>query len=299
MKGTISVFLKGEGEMSLVTTKELLEDAYRNNYAIGAFAVHNLEILKAVVTGAESLDAPVIFQTTPGTIKYLGIEYVVEMTKIAAEKAKIPIALHLDHGDCFETVMKCLRAGYTSIMIDGSLLPFEENIHLVKKVVEVAHFVNVPVEAELGTIGGVEDDLFIEDADANLTNPDLAEEFVIRTNIDSFAPAFGTAHGMYKSEPNLNFELLNEINNRVSCPIVMHGASGVAEESVRHSLQFGVAKVNFSTELKIAFADKLRTYMNENPKQEDPRKYFIPAREEVVKIVKQKIGMLQKTTRLV
>ncbi|WML49084.1 class II fructose-1,6-bisphosphate aldolase [Neobacillus sp. PS3-34] len=285
--------------MSFVTTKELLDDAYWNNYAVGAFAVHNLEILKAVVVGAESLGAPVIFQTTPGTIKYLGIEYIVEMTKIAAEKAKIPIALHLDHGDSFKTVMQCIRAGYTSIMIDGSHLPFEENIHLVKKVVEAAHFVNVPVEAELGTIGGVEDDLSVEDANAQLTNPDLAEEFVLRTNIDSFAPAFGTAHGLYKSEPKLNFELLDEINKRVKCPIVMHGASGVPEESVRHSLNYGVAKVNFSTELKIAFAEKLRTFMMDNPTQEDPRKYFVPAREAVEKIVKQKIEMLQKTPRFV
>ncbi|WP_257348989.1 class II fructose-bisphosphate aldolase [Pseudalkalibacillus decolorationis] len=279
--------------MALVSTKVILEDAYKNHYAIGAFGVHNLEVMKAVAAGAESLDAPVIFQTTPGTIRYTGIDYIQALATMVAEKSKVPIALHLDHGDSYETVMQCLRAGYTSVMIDGSRLPFNENIVLVKRVVEAAHAVNVPVEAELGTIGGVEDDLSVEDKDTQLTDPDLAEEFVRETNIDSFAPAFGTAHGLYKSEPKLNFRLIETISKRIGCPIVMHGASGVPEESVQKSLQFGVSKVNFSTELKVEFVSRLRDYLVNNPNTDDPRKYFVPAREAVTEIVKEKISMLQ------
>ncbi|MBF0708783.1 class II fructose-1,6-bisphosphate aldolase [Alkalihalobacillus hwajinpoensis] len=279
--------------MPLVSSKPLLDDAYKNHYAIGAFAVHNLEIMKAVISGAEKIDTPVIFQTTPGTIKYVGIENIKNMVNSVAEKTSIPIALHLDHGDSFKTVLQCLRAGYTSVMIDGSKLQYEENVALVQKVVEAAHYVNVPVEAELGTIGGVEDDLSVDEQDAQLTDPDLAKDFVARTDIDSFAPAFGTAHGLYKKEPRLNFELVQKISESTGRPIVMHGASGVPEEKVRESLQYGVSKVNFSTELKVEFVARLRDYLNDHPHTDDPRKYFVPAREAVEEIVKKKILMLQ------
>lgn len=277
--------------MPLVTSKEMLNDAYRNGYAVGAFATHNMEIMKAVVEAAEELDAPIMFQTTPGTIRYVGIEYMVAMARVAAEKAKVPIALHLDHGDSFDIVAQCLRAGYTSVMIDGSHLPFEENVALVQKVVETAHAVDVPVEAELGTIGGVEDDLSVDEAEATYTDPALAEEFVSRTGIDSFAPAFGTAHGLYKGEPKLDFERLHEISQRVKIPIVMHGASGVPEQSVRESLKYGVSKINISTELKIPFAEQLRQYLIDHPNESDPRKYFVTAREAVKEVAKQKIRM--------
>ncbi|PLS18746.1 fructose-1,6-bisphosphate aldolase, class II [Bacillus sp. M6-12] len=284
--------------MAFVSSKEILNDAYKNNYAVGAFAAHNLEILKAVVSSAEKLQAPILIQTTPGTVKYLGLERTVSLVKATAEKASIPIALHLDHGDSFETAMKCLHAGYTSIMIDGSHLPFEENIKLVRRVVDAAKPMGVPVEAELGTIGGVEDDLEIDEANALLTDPTVAKEFVEQTGIDFFAPAFGTAHGLYKEEPKLRFDLLEEIRERVDIPIVMHGASGVPDESLKRALQYGVAKVNFSTELKVAFVEELRRYLIENPKAEDPRKYFVPAMEAVSKIVESKIELLGSPSRV-
>lgn len=279
--------------MALCTTEEMLKDAYDNHYAIGAFGAHNLEIMKAVITGAEKVGAPVILQTTSSTYKYVEMPYMIAMAKAAAEKAKVPVALHLDHGESFEVVMECLRAGYTSVMIDGSKLPFEENIALVRKVTEAANSIGVPVEAELGTIGGVEDDLVVEDQQT-FTDPMLAGRFVKETGIQSFAPAFGTAHGAYKKEPQLQFELLRDIQSETNIPLVMHGASGVPKESVRKSLQYGIAKVNFSTELKDLFAEQLRAFFKENPNENDPRKYFLPAREALIELVQKKIGMLQK-----
>lgn len=280
--------------MPLVTTNDMLQDAYKNNYAIGAFGAHNLEIIKSVIAGAEKVGAPVILQTTASTYKYVEMPYMIAMAKAAAEQAKVSVALHLDHGESFQVVMECLRAGYTSVMIDGSHLPFEHNIALVKKVVEAAGAVGVPVEAELGTIGGVEDDLVVEEQNAFFTDPKLAERFVKETGIQSFAPAFGTAHGKYKQEPKLQFELLEEIQRLTNIPLVMHGASGVSEASVRKALNYGVAKVNFSTELKDLFAEQLRAFFIANPNENDPRKYFLPAREAVTHLVQQKIEMLQK-----
>lgn len=278
--------------MALVSSKEILNDAFQNHYAVGAFAAHNLEILKAVCDRAERLGAPIIIQTTPGTIKYLGVERIVSMVRATAEKAKIPIALHLDHGDSFDTAMNCLRAGYTSIMIDGSHLPFEENINLVRSVVRAAHPMGVPVEAELGRIGGVEDDFDVDLANALLTDPSTAKIFVEDTGIDFFAPAFGTAHGLYKKNPELHFDLLEEIRNEVNIPIVMHGASGVPDEDLIKALRYGVAKVNFSTELKIAFVQCLREYLLMHTGEIDPRKYFVPAMEAVGDIVEKKIELL-------
>ena len=278
--------------MPLVTTKAILEDAYRNHYAIGAFAAHNLEILKAVIDAAESMQTPVIIQTTPGTIRYVGVEYMSAMVKTAAERSAIPVALHLDHGDSLDTVVKCLRAGYSSIMIDGSSLPFDENISLVKQVTNISHSAAVPVEAELGTIGGVEDDLEVEESKAGLTDPVAAEQFVNQTGIDTFAPAFGTAHGIYKKKPNLRFDLLKEISERVQIPLVMHGASGVSDESVKTAIEIGASKVNFSTELKELFVIELRKFLNENPEESDPRKYFVSARQAVKKLVENKIKIL-------
>ncbi|QTD40970.1 class II fructose-bisphosphate aldolase [Sporosarcina sp. Te-1] len=279
--------------MPLVTTKEIMQDAYENHYAIGAFGAHNLEIIKSVIAGAEAEGTPVILQTTSSTYKYVGMPYMIAMVKAAAEQAKVPVALHLDHGESFHAVMECLRAGYTSVMIDGSKLPFEDNVALVQRVVAAALPIGVPVEAELGTIGGVEDDLVVDDSMAMFTDPLMARDFVQQTGIDSLAPAFGTAHGAYKKEPELQFGLLEEINREVSVPLVMHGASGVPEESVRKALQYGIAKVNFSTELKDLFAEELRAFFKLHPEENDPRKYFLPAREAVTELVKTKIRMLQ------
>ncbi len=285
--------------MPLVSSKEILQDAYDHHYAIGAFAGHNLEMIKAIVSAAEELDSPVIIQTTPGTINYLGIGFAVNMVKEAAEQVRIPVSLHLDHGDSFRCVNQCLRNGYTSIMVDGSSLGYEENITLTKKVVEVCHDVGVPVEAELGTIGGVEDGLDVDRADVQFTDPDIAEEFVIRTGIDFLAPAFGTAHGIYKLEPKLDFSRLKAISDLVRLPLVMHGASGLSKEHLQKAVQLGVSKVNFSTELKKSFVQELRNYLSYHSGEEDPRKYFVSARESVKRIVKNKISTLQSSPQSV
>lgn len=279
--------------MALVTTNELLKDAYANHYAIGAFGVHNLEIMKAIIAGAEAVGVPVILQTTSSTYNYFGLPYLIAMAEAAAKQATVPVALHLDHGETLNHVMECLRAGYTSVMIDGSTLPFEENIALVKRVVEVAKPIGVPVEAELGTIGGVEDDLVVDEQFALFTDPEMAGRFVRETGIDSFAPAFGTAHGAYRQTPKLQFELLDKIRQATDIPLVMHGASGVPEESVKRAIRLGVSKVNFSTELKDLFAEQLRSYFIENPTENDPRKYFLPAREALTKLVEKKLRVLQ------
>lgn len=279
--------------MALVTTNELLKDAYANHYAIGAFGVHNLEIMKAIIAGAEAVGVPVILQTTSSTYNYFGLPYLMAMAEAAAKQATVPVALHLDHGESLNHVMECLRAGYTSVMIDGSTLPFEENIALVKRVVEVAKPIGVPVEAELGTIGGVEDDLVVDEQLALFTDPEMAGRFVRETGIDSFAPAFGTAHGAYRQTPKLQFELLDKIRQATDIPLVMHGASGVPEESVKRAIRLGVSKVNFSTELKDLFAEQLRSYFIENPTENDPRKYFLPAREALTKLVEKKLRVLQ------
>ena len=275
--------------MALITTKHLLADAYRNRYAVAAFAAHNLEMMKAVVEAAEESGAPVILQTTPATIRYAGLGTIVAMVRAAAEGAKVPVALHLDHGDTFETVVRCLRAGYTSVMVDGSRLPFAENAAFAAKVTEAAHAVGVPVEAELGTIGGAEEDVSGEEG---LTDPGAAEEFVRRTGIDFLAPAFGTAHGVYKGEIRLDLSRLESISRRVGIPLVMHGASGVPEELLRRAIARGVSKVNFSTELKQAFAKHLRTYLADHPGEIDPRRMLLPAREAVKQVAKRKIEMV-------
>jgi tagatose 1,6-diphosphate aldolase GatY/KbaY len=280
--------------MTLVTTKEMLKDAHQNHYAIGAFGAHNLEIIKAIIAGAEAIGSPVILQTTSSTYRYVEMPYMIALAKAAAEQAKVPVALHLDHGESFQVVTECLSAGYTSVMIDGSKLSLEDNIALVRKVTYAASSLGVPVEAELGTIGSVEDDFVSMEDQALFTDPLMAERFIRETGIDSFAPAFGTAHGNYKKEPKLQFDLLEKIQAVSNLPLVMHGASGVPKESVRKSLDYGVAKVNFSTELKDLFAEELRAYLIANPKESDPRKYFIPAREALIELVKTKIAMLQK-----
>ncbi|MDW0115178.1 class II fructose-bisphosphate aldolase [Sporosarcina saromensis] len=279
--------------MALVTTKELLKDAYTNHYAIGAFGVHNLEIMKSIIAGAEAVGVPVILQTTSSTYNYIRLPYLMAMAEAAAKQATVPVALHLDHGESLNHVMECLRAGYTSVMIDGSTLPFEENIALVKRVVEVAKPIGVPVEAELGTIGGVEDDLVVDEQLALFTDPEMAGRFVRETGIDSFAPAFGTAHGAYRQTPKLQFELLDKIRQATDIPLVMHGASGVPDESVKRAIRLGVSKVNFSTELKDLFAEQLRSYFIEDPTENDPRKYFLPAREALTELVEKKLRVLQ------
>ncbi|MGB9779559.1 class II fructose-1,6-bisphosphate aldolase [Caldanaerobacter sp.] len=277
--------------MPLVNTKNMLEDAKKNKYAVGAFNVHNLETLKAVVKGAYDMRSPLILQTTPGTIKHAGEDYIAAMAKVASEKYNIPIALHLDHGNSFELVVKCIRAGYTSVMIDGSMLSYEENVELTKKVVEVAHAAGVTVEAELGSIVGIEDDMYIKEDKSAFTDPKMAADFVEKTGVDSLAIAIGTAHGMYKGEVKLDFERLKEIANLVDIPLVLHGASGVPDELVKKAIALGICKLNIATELKIPFANAIKEVFRNNPDESDPRKFLAPAERAIEEVVKEKIKL--------
>lgn len=277
--------------MPLVNTKKMLEDAKKNKYAVGAFNVHNLETLKAVVKAAYEMKSPLILQTTPGTIKHAGEDYIAAMAKVASEKYDIPIALHLDHGNSFELVVKCIRAGYTSVMIDGSMLPYEENVELTKKVVEVAHAAGVTVEAELGSIVGVEDDMYVKEDKSAFTDPKMAADFVEKTGVDSLAIAIGTAHGMYKGEVKLDFERLKEIASLVDIPLVLHGASGVPDELVKKAIALGICKLNIATELKIPFANAIKEVFKNNPDESDPRKFLAPGEKAIEEVVKEKIKL--------
>ncbi|GGE16146.1 fructose-bisphosphate aldolase [Marinithermofilum abyssi] len=278
--------------MPLTTTKEMLLQAYRGGYAVPAFPAHHLEIVKAVVNAAEEMGSPVILQTTPATIDHVGVEYLASMVRVAAEQATVPVALHLDHGNSFDTVARCLGAGYTSVMIDGSRLPFEENVALTEKVMELAHAVGVPVEAELGTIGGTEEGTNT----GGYTDPATAETFVRRTGVNFLAPAFGTAHGVYRGEIRLDLKRLASISQRTGIPLVMHGASGVPQEDLRRCIRRGISKINFSTELKKAFAEELRSFLTEHPGESDPRKILRSAREAVKKVAMEKIAWIREDT---
>lgn len=276
--------------MPLVTTREMLLRAQAGHYAVGAFNVENMEMVMAVVQAAEESRAPVIMQTTPSTVKYAGLDYYLAMAKAAAERATVPVAMHLDHGDSFELAMQALRTGYTSIMIDGSHDSFEDNIALTRRVTDACAPSGVPVEAELGKVGGKEDDL--EGGDGNpFTDPQQAKEFVERTGVDSLAVAIGTAHGLYKGVPKLDFDRLSAIRELVSIPLVLHGASGVPDEAVRESIRRGICKVNFATELRIAFSDGVKKYLADDPDAFDPKKYCKVGRAGVVALVKEKIAL--------
>ncbi|MDI6871495.1 MAG: class II fructose-1,6-bisphosphate aldolase [Bacillota bacterium] len=275
--------------MSLVTLKELLADARAGGYAVGAFNVHGMEIAQAVAAAAERAQAPVIFQVNQGTIKYAGIRPLAALLRTLAEDLRVPAAIHLDHGTSFEVVVQCLRHGFTSVMIDGSRLPYAENAALVRKVVEVAHGAGVSVEAELGRIGGMEDDL---SGEGGFTDPHEAARFVEETGVDALAVAIGTAHGVYQGEPKLDFERLAAIRERVAVPLVMHGASGVPEGSVRRAVELGIRKVNLSTELKIPFTAAIRAFLTAHPEEFDPRKYLGAGRQAVEETVFEKIVLV-------
>ena len=274
--------------MSLVTTKELLLDAQKNGYAVGAFNVENMEMVQAVVAAAEELKSPVIMQTTPSTVKYASPEMFYANVAAAAKDASVPVVMHLDHGSSFELAVHAFRAGYTSIMIDGSHSVFEENIAITKSVVDVCHAGNVPVEAELGKVGGKEDDLEGGNG-GGYTVPSEAVEFVEKTGIDSLAVAIGTAHGVYKGTPKLDVERLSEIREVVSIPLVLHGTSGVPDEAVKECIRRGICKVNYATDLRIAFSNGVKEYLAANPDAFDPKKYNAVGREKVKEYVMSKM----------
>ena len=301
--------------MPLVTTKEMFKKAYEGGYAIGAFNVNNMEIVQGITRAAKKLNAPVILQCSAGARKYASHGYLVAMVKAAAEETGLPIALHLDHGPNFETCKDCIDGGFTSVMIDGSSLPFEENIAVTKKVVEYAHAHGVVVEGELGTLAGVEDDVQVDADDAFYTSPEEAYEFVKATGVDSLAIAIGTSHGAYKfkpgQNPELRFDILNEVSEKLpGFPIVLHGASsvnqdhikiinefggqmpdaiGIPEDMLRKASSLAVCKINVDSDIRIAMTAALRKHLSENPTQFDPRQYLTPARDLIQEVVEHKI----------
>lgn len=277
--------------MPLVNPLPILKKARQQKLAIAAFNIHNLETMQAVVEGAVEEMAPVIIQTTPGTLEHAGIPFISAMAKAAAEEYRIPIILHLDHCSSFAIAVKCIRYGYTSVMIDGSALPYQDNIKLVAEVVKVAQAAGVAVEGELGRIGGTEDDITVDEREAAMTVPGEALDFVQRTGIDTLAVAIGTAHGLYKGEPLLDFDRLAQIKELVDIPLVLHGASGVPDDSIIRSINRGICKVNIATELKIPLAEAIKKSFIVNPAEDDPRSYLGAGREEVKKAVKRKIRL--------
>ncbi len=275
--------------MGLVPISELLKDAEAGGYAVGAFNCNNMEIVQAIAAAAQAERSPVIMQASQGAIKYAGIEYITAMANVAASMIDVPVALHLDHGTSFEQVMRCIRSGFSSVMIDGSKLSLDDNIALTRQVMAAARPVGVSVEAELGKIGGTEDDIHVNEADAYFTDPEEARRFVEETGVDALAIAIGTAHGRYKGEPKLDFARLEKIRSLVNIPIVLHGSSGVPDQAVREAIRLGVRKVNIDTNIREAFVDRCRQIVADSPDEIDPRKILGPAREAAVELIREKI----------
>lgn len=283
--------------MNIVPLTDVLNDANEKGYAVGGFNINNLEFLQGIIRAAEEMNSPLILQTSEGAMKYIGPDYVVGMVTAATKNTTIPVALHLDHGGSFDKVMECIRLGYSSVMIDGSKYPFEENVNLTQKVVEVAHSVGVSVEAELGKLGGVEDEVTVAEKEATFTNPEEAEEFIERTGVDALAVAIGTAHGVYKGDPELDFDRLKKINDNTDIPLVLHGASGVSDKDVKQAVSLGINKVNVNTDFQQVFTAKIRELFSDDPDLYDPRKYCGPGRDEISKKVMEKIKILNSEGR--
>lgn len=275
----------------LVTLKEVLGDAQKGRYAVGAFNVNNMEIVQAIIEAAEEQQSPVILQASQGGLKYAGVDYIAAMARLAGEKASVPVVVHLDHGTDFKQIMLCVRNGFTSVMIDGSKYPLEENIEVTKKVVEVAHAVGMSVEGELGKIGGVEDDVKVDEREAAMTDPADAEYFAKETGVDALAISIGTAHGLYKGEPKLDFDRLKNIRAVVDVPLVLHGASGVSDEAIKKAVELGICKINIDTDIRQAFTRGVHAAVKENPDEYDPRKILGPARDEMKNIVATKLKL--------
>lgn len=270
--------------MPLVSMKEMLNKAKAEKYAVGQFNVNNLEFTQAILQAAEEEKSPVILGVSEGAARYMGgFKTVVGLAKNLMEEynVTVPVAIHLDHGSSFEKCVEAIHAGFTSVMIDGSHYPLEENIALTKKVVDVAHALGVSVEAELGRIGGQEDDLVVDDAEAAYAIPEECKELVEATGVDCFAPALGSVHGPYKGEPNLGFDHMKKIDSLVGIPLVLHGGTGIPTKDIQKAIEFGHAKINVNTENQIASANAVRETLDAKPELYDPRKYLGPARDAI------------------
>ena len=302
--------------MPLVTTTKMFKDAYEGGYAVGAFNVNNMEIIQGIVAAGKKLNAPLILQVSKGARAYANHLYLVKLVEAAVEESGLPIALHIDHGPDFETCKACIDGGFTSVMIDGSSLPYEENVALTKKVVDYAHAHGVVVEGELGQLAGVEDEVNVNAEDASYTNPDQVEDFVKRTGVDSLAIAIGTSHGAYKfkpgQKPQLRFDILEEVSKRLpGFPIVLHGASsvipefveeinkyggnmpdaiGIPEDMLRQAATMAVCKINIDSDLRLAMTAAIRKHFVEHPSDFDPRQYLRPARDAIEGMVEHKIN---------
>lgn len=283
--------------MTLVRTEEMLLNAQKGKYAVGAFNVENMEMVIAAIEAAEELNSPIILQTTPSTVKYAGVEMYAANVAALAKQAKVPVALHLDHGDSFELAMQAMCAGYTSIMFDGSHGSYEDNLVISQAVVRACQPNKIGVEGELGKIGGKEDDL--DGGDGGLTDPEQARDYVEKTGINSLAVAIGTVHGIYKGEPNIDLERLKAIRKLVEVPLVLHGTSGVPDETVRECIKEGICKVNYATDLRVAFSKGVKQVLNDNPNTIDPKKYGMVGREEVKQNVKDKIQVVGSVNKAV
>ncbi len=299
--------------MGLVTTKEMFEKSIKEHFAVGAFNVNNMEIVQAILDAAKEENSPVILQASSSAIKYARINYLMKMVEAGLEETDVPVAIHLDHGPDFETCKMCIDAGFTSVMIDGSKYDFDENVALTKKVVDYAHERGVVVEAELGKLAGIEDDVNVASSDAMYTDPDQAKEFVEKTGCDSLAIAIGTSHGAYKfkGDAKLRFDILQKVKEKLpNTPIVLHGAStvipelvemcnkyggnipgakGVPDEMLREASKNGVSKINVDTDLRLAMTAEIRKVFAEEPEVFDPRKYLTPARDKIKETVKHKM----------
>ncbi|MFC3798707.1 class II fructose-1,6-bisphosphate aldolase [Cohnella sp. GCM10012308] len=277
--------------MPLVSMNEFLPKAKANKFAVGQFNMNNLEFAQAITEAAMEEKSPFIFGVSEGALKYMGIEYTVAIAEAAAKKSGLPIALHLDHGSTFDIAMKCIRAGFSSVMFDGSHHPYEENIKLTKEIVKAAHAMGVSVEGELGTIGGVEDDLSVDEADASLAKPEEAIRFYEETGVDALAIAVGTAHGMYKGEVKIHYDIIEAVVAKIPVPIVLHGGSGVPDDMIRKAIQAGAGKINVNTENQVACTASIREVLGKDANVIDPRKYLTPARNAMKAVVQEKIRL--------
>ncbi|MHB8157592.1 MAG: class II fructose-1,6-bisphosphate aldolase [Desulfocucumaceae bacterium] len=277
--------------MSFVSVDELLKAAEAGGYAVGAFNCNNMEIVQAIVKAAEIEKSPVIMQASQGAIKYAGIGQIVAMAREAAANVKVPVALHLDHGTGFDQIMWCIRSGFSSVMIDGSKKSLDENIEITRRVIGCAYPLGISVEAELGKIGGTEDDVSVTDREAMMTDPEEAKYFVEKTGVGSLAVAIGTAHGRYKGEPKLDFERLKKIRSLINVPIVLHGSSGVPGDQITEAIKLGVRKVNIDTNIREAFVEAIRKVAEGDADEIDPRKLLGPAREAATEIIRGKIRL--------
>jgi len=274
--------------MPLVSMREMLNKAKEEKYAVGQFNLNNLEFTQAILQAAEEEKSPVILGVSEGAARYMGgFKFIVKMVDALMEEygTTVPVAIHLDHGSSFEACAKAIHAGFTSVMIDGSHFPLDENIELTKKVVELAHIHGVSVEAELGRIGGQEDDLSVDEADASYAIPEECDRLVRETGVDCFAPALGSVHGPYKGEPNLGFDRMEEVMNLTGIPLVLHGGTGIPTKDIQRAISLGTAKINVNTESQITSAKRVREVLADLPEEYDPRKYLGPARDAIKETV--------------